>query len=168
VRGETLDVGCRDSPFNSHYNLDVDVWEVPNFVRGIAQKLPFATGSVDTIIMTETLEHLTHPSAALREAKRVARDRVIITVPTTGQTREMTREEVWGNLEETRGHRWARQHRNCRQVCDEDFLRKLGYQWNFFTLKKLRRLIFPVFSIGHLLFELEDEHNTGVGAVCYC
>lgn len=42
-----------------------------SFVVADAHKLPFASGSFDLIICTETLEHLTNPKRALEEMKRV-------------------------------------------------------------------------------------------------
>lgn len=48
-----------------------------------ASQLPFADESFDTVVLGEVLEHLTHPTRVLGEAKRVLRDggHLIVTVP---------------------------------------------------------------------------------------
>lgn len=50
-------------------------------VQADAYRLPFRSGSVDTVLLPEVLEHLHEPPAALAEAARVARRRVVISVP---------------------------------------------------------------------------------------
>lgn len=49
-------------------------------------QLPFADRSFDLVMAIEVLEHVPHPSAALREIARVARDDVVLSVP---------REPIW-------------------------------------------------------------------------
>lgn len=46
--------------------------------------LPHPDGSVDTVILGEILEHLDNPGAALTEACRVAKERVIVSLPLNG------------------------------------------------------------------------------------
>lgn len=46
-----------------------------------AYNLAFVTKSFDTVVMGEVLEHLGMPLIALQEASRVARQRIIVTVP---------------------------------------------------------------------------------------
>jgi ubiquinone/menaquinone biosynthesis C-methylase UbiE len=55
-----------------------------SFAVGDAYRLPFADRSFDTVTLLEVLEHLERPSDAVSEAVRVARERVIITVPAKG------------------------------------------------------------------------------------
>jgi SAM-dependent methyltransferase len=49
------------------------------------ERLPLADRSVDTVILIEVLEHLEDPAALLREAGRVARAGVLVTVPNCTQ-----------------------------------------------------------------------------------
>jgi SAM-dependent methyltransferase len=49
------------------------------------ERLPLDDGSVDTVILIEVLEHLEDPAALLREARRVARAGVLVTVPNCTQ-----------------------------------------------------------------------------------
>jgi len=49
--------------------------------QGAAYALPFGDHSFDTVTLCEILEHLDRPLHALSEAARVARTRIVITVP---------------------------------------------------------------------------------------
>jgi len=64
------------------------------FQHGDAYSLPFADKSFDTVTLLEVLEHLERPEVAVSEALRVARRRVVITVPAKG------------HMTETPGHIW--------------------------------------------------------------
>ncbi|MCJ7772798.1 MAG: glycosyltransferase, partial [Desulfobacterales bacterium] len=61
-------------------SIDLDLYDIPNFIRMDAQDLKFEDNSFDVAIMGEILEHVDDPVKVLKEAKRVAR-RIIITVP---------------------------------------------------------------------------------------
>ncbi|HBV02289.1 MAG TPA: hypothetical protein DEB69_02595 [Candidatus Komeilibacteria bacterium] len=50
----------------------------------VEEKFPFADSSFDTVIMSEVLEHVALSEEALKEARRVARESVYVTVPNTG------------------------------------------------------------------------------------
>jgi len=50
----------------------------------IKDELPFNEKSFDTVIMFELLEHVQNPDKILKEAKRVARKNILITVPNCG------------------------------------------------------------------------------------
>jgi len=102
--GLTMDVGTNDSsliehghrilgiPFQKDANwlvrFDMDKWLLPNLVRGDAHKMPFVDGAFDTIIFGDVLEHVANPVKALKEADRISKQRIIITVPN---------EFDWGN-----------------------------------------------------------------------
>ena len=53
--------------------------------------LPYADGAFDTVMIFEVLEHLPDPASLLREAKRVARRNVLITVPNCEKHAELRR-----------------------------------------------------------------------------
>lgn len=52
-----------------------------NFMAGSILALPFTDGRFDLALATEVLEHLDTPGGALDELVRVARERVLLTVP---------------------------------------------------------------------------------------
>jgi SAM-dependent methyltransferase len=90
VKGTLLDLGCGHAPFRAWYEPLVD-WAVRYdpapmvdlTVRGLAEALPFADGSFDTVLATEILEHTTDAEASTREIRRVLRPggHVLVTVP---------------------------------------------------------------------------------------
>lgn len=53
-------------------------------VRGDARELPFEDHAYDTVVLGEVLEHLDNPGDALSEACRVARKRVVVSLPLNG------------------------------------------------------------------------------------
>jgi len=55
------------------YNLD--------FVKGDVNNLPFADNSFDTVVVSEVLEHTNNIGQGLKEAIRVAKKKVIMTLP---------------------------------------------------------------------------------------
>jgi ubiquinone/menaquinone biosynthesis C-methylase UbiE len=52
-----------------------------NLVCGSLESLPLPDKSVDTVLCLEVLEHLDNPAVALGELARVARKRVVLSVP---------------------------------------------------------------------------------------
>jgi len=96
VRGSIVDVGCGAQPYRSLLEPDVEYvgidtydaksvfgYETPDtrYYDGFSWPLPDA--STDTVLATETLEHVSEPRQFLSEASRVLRDggRIILTVP---------------------------------------------------------------------------------------
>ena len=89
LRDRILDVGCAENPvwagtpFNvvtldSQINPEIQIF--PD-VLGEAEHLPFKDKSFDIVSQGELLEHVPDPQRVLKEAVRVARKKVIITVP---------------------------------------------------------------------------------------
>ncbi len=85
-----LDVGCADCevwkgvPFNIT-TIDKRVSHtgeicIPDIVAE-AEHLPMGDNSFDIVVETELLEHVENPNQVLKEAVRVAKEKVIITVP---------------------------------------------------------------------------------------
>jgi len=66
-----------------------------------AENLRFKDKSFDTVLMIEVLEHLSNPIQALKEAFRVAKKNILISVPNIGIIPEMSKYQVipWHMLE---------------------------------------------------------------------
>lgn len=95
--GKTIDIGTNDSSLIEHghrilgipfqkdadwlVRFDMDKWLLPNLVRGDAHRTPFKDNSFDTSVMGDILEHVVNPVAALSEADRITKTRIIFTVP---------------------------------------------------------------------------------------
>lgn len=96
-QGTLLDVGCSwgyplsvmsgdaGVDINPHL-LDIARLLAPQreFVEGDARNLPFESNSFDTVVIAETLEHLPWidgVAMAIGEAYRVARKKILVTVP---------------------------------------------------------------------------------------
>ena len=97
LRGRLLDAGCGNQPFREWYGphveqalcLDAAPLEGVHVV-GMADALPFADASFDTLLVTEVLEHVNDAEAAAREMHRVLRPggHALITVPYLYPTHE--------------------------------------------------------------------------------
>ena len=94
IDGKTvLNVGC-----GSHHILGA-----VNVDEGLPH-LPYADGSFDTVIASDVLEHLDDPVTALEDLLRVARRRVIVTVPAY--------QWLYGEYDRLLGHRRRYTHRD--------------------------------------------------------
>lgn len=60
--------------------VDIDLYDIPNFVQADAENLPFKDKEFDVAVVAEILEHCENPDKALKEACRVAK-KVVVTVP---------------------------------------------------------------------------------------
>jgi len=85
-----VDIGCGDAYVWKRFNIyghknvtlvDIDLYEHPNFVRADAHNLPFKDKSFDIALLCEVLEHVRDPVQVLKEAKRVTKEKILITVP---------------------------------------------------------------------------------------
>lgn len=94
VIGSVLDVGCSSGAYVSALRdtgyrafgidlLDDPAWQGGVLVRGLADSLPVADDAVDTVVAFEVLEHLPDVTRALTEWRRVARHRLVLSVPNT-------------------------------------------------------------------------------------
>lgn len=70
MEGSCLNVGCGSHIINGATNIDEGL---PN--------LPYPDDSFDTVICSDVIEHLDLPNAAIDDLFRVAKKKVIITVP---------------------------------------------------------------------------------------
>ncbi|MEO8002977.1 MAG: class I SAM-dependent methyltransferase [Arenimonas sp.] len=94
-KGRTLDVGCADGAMASILSPDCDyvgldypetalkLYRTKPSVFGDAAQLPLASGSFDTVMLLDTLEHVALPDAAMMEACRVLKQEglLMITIP---------------------------------------------------------------------------------------
>ena len=103
-----LDVACGSGIYTDYLaSKGYDVWGIDlvgefiekakkcrkgTFLQGEAERLPFADGEFDTVLLFDILEHV-DDVALLREAKRVASKRIIVNVP-----RKVDRELELGGL----------------------------------------------------------------------
>lgn len=94
--GTVLDVGCGDGYVSQRimesghntFALDISMTRcrrtlergIPT-IRGDANRLPFRDKAVDTVVVTEVLEHMENPGAGLAEAVRCAKRVVLFTLP---------------------------------------------------------------------------------------
>lgn len=99
ARGTTLDVGGGDgyqAAYMAAQGATVTVLDISPIrcgralqagfetVCGDAQELDLPDDSYDTVVLGEILEHLDRPGDALAEAFRVARERVVVSLPLDG------------------------------------------------------------------------------------
>jgi SAM-dependent methyltransferase len=91
LRGHVVDIGCGYSPYRhllsqaSRYTAIETEWRYRPDVLALATSLPLRSESVDSVMLTEVLEHLPDPERALREIARVLlpEGRLYLTVPMT-------------------------------------------------------------------------------------
>ena len=81
-----VDIGCNKGYTFSDFNrkniisVDIDKYDIENFVQANAHNLPFKDKEFDIAVLGEILEHVEDPIQVLKEAKRVA-NKIVITVP---------------------------------------------------------------------------------------
>ena len=97
VRGALLDLGCGNCPYEPWYRSLADsvaaVDPAPNAsgnIRGMADAVPVRDQSIDVVLCTEVLEHVSNIEGAVREIFRVLRPGgyALITVPFLYPTHE--------------------------------------------------------------------------------
>lgn len=87
LRGSVLDVGCDRAPLRAlvarpEDYVGVDIMPGSDVVLDLdRQNLPFEACRFDTVVCTDVLEHLERCHTVADELFRVARDRVIISLP---------------------------------------------------------------------------------------
>lgn len=95
ARGDLLDLGCGKAPLYGFYKRFVDSvtcadWdqsyhgnEFLDVACDLTKELPFASGSFDTVLMTDVLEHIPTPSHLIGEIYRILRPngRLLMSTP---------------------------------------------------------------------------------------
>jgi ubiquinone/menaquinone biosynthesis C-methylase UbiE len=83
LTGQILDIGCSDKRLASRLSVDchyigldypdtaISMYATRPDVFGDAQQLPFATGSINGVILKDVLEHVREPDLAIAEISRV-------------------------------------------------------------------------------------------------
>ncbi|MBP2144650.1 2-polyprenyl-3-methyl-5-hydroxy-6-metoxy-1,4-benzoquinol methylase [Methanofollis sp. W23] len=85
--GRILDLGCNKGELKQYLDknrtnyIGLDMKGDGCDIQGNLYNLPFKNQSFDTVTLFEVLEHLENPLAALKEAARVSRSTIVISVP---------------------------------------------------------------------------------------
>jgi len=83
--GSIIDIGSNEGKTfkgrSDVTHVDLDTYDIPNFIQADASKIPVFDKSHDCAVLGEILEHVPDVGAVLREAKRIARHKVLITTP---------------------------------------------------------------------------------------
>lgn len=86
---EEMGFECTGVDINPHYVEQARKKGVNAFLAS-GDNLDFANNSFDTVILFEVLEHADNPLNILKEAKRVARKNVLVTVPNCSQLAQLS------------------------------------------------------------------------------
>jgi SAM-dependent methyltransferase len=70
IVGKCLNVGCGEHIIKNAVNIDKN-----------AEDLPYESNSFDTVILSDVIEHIKDWETAIKEAIRVSKKKVILTVP---------------------------------------------------------------------------------------
>lgn len=85
IKGIVLDAGCGSMPyknfFGSEFYVGMDAKDCA-YLKGSVLDLPLRSGSIDSIVCTEVLEHVDEPMQALAEFRRVMKSGGFILVTT--------------------------------------------------------------------------------------
>jgi hypothetical protein len=127
-----LNVGCNDCKYPLNIpvtNLDMDRWNVPNFIQADAVHLPFKDNAFDVIILGDCIEHIYKWRDAIAEAVRVTSKYVVITVPRDDRTVHIPRPYSSDTEAQMKGYNseedlMVNEHPNlCKGIVPNDTLR---------------------------------------------
>ena len=94
-------------------NVDIDKYNISNFVQADAADLPFEDKSFNVSILADILEHVPDPVVCIKEANRVS-DQIIISVPN---------EYEWDKrLDPFGGEKMYKYHEKLRGIPKDDTL----------------------------------------------
>ena len=186
--GRTLDAGCNDGslvegahrqmgiPFNHDndwlHSMDIDHWNLPNFTRGDICRMPFEDNEFDTVVMGDVLEHIPDAIGALKEADRVSKSNIVITLPNEYQwderlspfgNTELTEEQV---INATLNH--PSQYAKCLDYVSEKEFRHIPHvhTFDFFTIHRLlskglsKHYMINISNLYHPLCGPDDPETT--------
>ena len=118
IVGSCLNVGCGEHKIKNAINIDEN-----------ATNLPYKKNSFDTIILSDVIEHIEDWKKAVKEAIRVSKNQIIITVPAYMW--------LWSNYDRELGH-----YRRYIKKDFDKFLRK--YQNITYKVSYLFGAILPL------------------------
>lgn len=137
-------------------SVDIDEYDIQNFVKADAADLPFKDGSFDIAVLAEIVEHVKDPIKVLSEARRVSK-KVVVTVPYEHEWREYLRPfNTWEKEEKYRGrsrHDIAKEgNPTVKQFHNEDLQHLLHetFYTPFLLREHLRRAGFKDINIVRL------------------
>lgn len=133
---EKLGFQCTGADVNPHY-VEKARKNGVNAIVTSGDYLDFEDDSFDTVLLFEVLEHLKNPLQLLKEAKRVARKNVLITVPNCGQLSQLSQFSL-----------------TYEHLLEEDHV-------NYFTKQDLENLIGQEFA----RFNVEEGDEVQLGAI---
>lgn len=155
--GKTLDVACglkglsQFIPKERYLGCDLNGGDV----YASAYALPFKAKSFDTIVMGEVLEHLGMPVVALQEASRIARKRIVITVPNEYSLVKLSRLLLGREVEIEKEHIVSYNNWNLMMM-----LKPLGFEVRESFSYPLRLQLFPEVPLksrfGYWMFTIAD------------
>lgn len=114
--------------------LDVSVVDIAT------ERLPFEDDTFDTVIMLDVLEHLYAPEELLREATRVSKKHIIISVPNFNSLParlQVLFGEVPENNRSNKGHVFWFNYCNLIKMCKQNNLNIAEFRTNTFFENKL-------------------------------
>ena len=133
---EEMGFECTGADINPQY-VEEACKKGVNAIVAKGDDLDFEDRSFDTVLLFEVLEHVKNPQNLLKEAKRVAKKNVLITVPNCGQLYELSTFNL-----------------TYEHVLEKDHI-------NFFTKNDLENLIAGEFRT----FKVAEREGIKLGAV---
>jgi len=121
---------------------------------GVAERLPFSDGEVDRVVLTEVLEHVPDPAAALRELRRVLASGGVLclSVPTS-----------YSELVYWRLHPRYAQNATHERIFTKPELRRLIHEAGFSIERWEGRNFRPAVSwIFHALLRSRSDHTGAI------
>lgn len=138
-QGDTLDIACglrglETYLSNKYVGCDLNGGDL----IASAYSLPLPDKSFDTVVMGEVLEHLGMPLIALSEASRIARQRIVVTVPNDYSLVRLARVALGRHADIEPEHLISYNSWNIHQLFAE-----VGFELNEHFCFPLRLQLFP-------------------------
>lgn len=153
-----IDIGCSSAQRFRYdaVNFDIDLYNVPNFIRGNAEALPFDNNDFDVSVVGELLEHVENPKAILKEAMRVAKW-VVCTVPNESEY-DVERWMHPYNEEQKKVYveKWIRDS-GVKEITDTEHL----FHRHRFTRESLEKLVNDCKPLEYTILDVEVPYYIG-------